>query len=398
MIKGKQSWTVTNIMKMYKDKKVLSFDHPIQRKSEAWSVLQKSLLIHSMLSGYPVPNIYVLREDSELLDEKKKPIYNFSVLDGKQRLTNVLSYLEGDYPLSDNIPNVTIEDEEYEISGKYFSDLDEAVRYELQRYKFEIFSFEQTTNDEVEEIFFRLNNATPLTKSQVSKAKIGTEMATLINELLASKFYAESCSFSKGQIKNSDDQKTLLLGMMLLDYLAGSYEMKDFSENTLLEYSEHVKNTYTEEQKNTLVSCIEYLTDAFPKKDKQLRKITIPMLMVMANVSMEHEIKPMYFRQWFECFTVEDNEQELYKRFCSSGSTKLEKIKGRLAVITNSFCEFQEIEAPEYLINIVEEVYSKLEDSDEEDDTFNDNLIITEEETNNTDTDTEAENNMPALN
>ena len=113
-------------------------------------------MIHSILASFPIPNIYVLREDSELVDEKGKAIYNFSVLDGKQRLTNVIAYLNGEYPLTDKIPDVTIEDETYSIAGKYFVDLDEAVRYELQRFKFEIYTFEDCTTDDVEEIFFRL--------------------------------------------------------------------------------------------------------------------------------------------------------------------------------------------------------------------------------------------------
>lgn len=115
MIKGKQNWTVANIKKMYEDKKVLSFDHPIQRKSEMWTQEQRSLLIHSILASFPIPNIYVLREDSEQVDEKGKAIYNFSVLDGKQRLTNVIAYLNGEYPLTDNIPDVTIEDKATKI-------------------------------------------------------------------------------------------------------------------------------------------------------------------------------------------------------------------------------------------------------------------------------------------
>ena len=69
MNKTKLSWTVANIDKMSEEKKVLSFEHPIQRKSEQWSDRQKSLLIHSMLANYPVPNIYVLREDSQELEE-----------------------------------------------------------------------------------------------------------------------------------------------------------------------------------------------------------------------------------------------------------------------------------------------------------------------------------------
>ena len=128
MNRTKLSWTVANIEKMHKDKKVLSFDHPIQRKSEIWTNAQKSLLIHSMLANYPVPNIYVLREDSEQVDEKKKPIFNYYVMDGKQRLTSTLSYIWGDFPLDDNIPNIIVEDTEYPIAGKYFCDLEEPVQ------------------------------------------------------------------------------------------------------------------------------------------------------------------------------------------------------------------------------------------------------------------------------
>ena len=104
MNKTKLTWTGANIEKMSEEKKVLSFEHPIQRKSEQWSDRQKSLLIHSMLANYPVPNIYVLREDSQELDEKNKPICNYVVMDGKQRLTSVLSYIWGECPLDENIP------------------------------------------------------------------------------------------------------------------------------------------------------------------------------------------------------------------------------------------------------------------------------------------------------
>ena len=76
MNKTKLSWSVANIEKMYDEKKALSFEQPIQRKSEQWSNQQKSLLIHSMLANYPVPNIYVLRKDSREVDSKNKPIFN----------------------------------------------------------------------------------------------------------------------------------------------------------------------------------------------------------------------------------------------------------------------------------------------------------------------------------
>lgn len=361
MNRTKLLWTVANIEKMHKDKKVLSFDHQIQRKSEIWSNAQKSLLIHSMLANYPVPNIYVLREDSEQVDEKKKPIFNYYVMDGKQRLTSTLSYIWGDFPLDDNIPDIIVEDTEYQIAGKYFCDLEEPVQYEIRRYKFEIIAFEDCSNREIEEIFFRLNNSTALTKSQIAKAKIGVELAGMVNQMLGSRFFTTSCNFTGAQLKASDDQRCLLQGMMLLDtnYVA-NFELKDFSENSILEYSESIRENYSDRQSNMLKSAIEYLTDAFPEKNKQLRKINIPILMYLADVAMDAEIKPMLFRQWFEFFTNEDELFEDYKMFCSTGSTKYEKIMGRLGIMTKSFCLHHEIEIPEELKDTVSTVEEKV--------------------------------------
>lgn len=375
MNKTKLAWTVGNIERMHEEKKVLSFEHPIQRKSEQWSDKQKSLLLHSMLANYPVPNIYVLREDSQELDEKNKPIFNYFVMDGKQRLTSVLSYIWGEFPLDENIPSITIEDVEYQIAGKYFCDLEEPVQYEIKRYKFEIIAFEECSNREIEEIFFRLNNSTPLTKSQVAKAKVGVEIAELINELLTTKFFTTSCNFSKAQLKASDDQKVLIQGMMLLDTNnVSDFELKDFSENSILEYSESIREKYSDKQCNILKSAIQYLTDAFPEKNKQLRKISIPMLVYLADAAMDKEIKPMYFRQWYEYFTQEDELMEVYKTFCSSGSTKLEKIKGRMAVMTESFCNYLELEIPEELKDLVDEVKEKLAAKEESEEVLSDGV------------------------
>lgn len=382
MNKTKLSWTMANIEKMHDEKKILSFEHPIQRKSEQWNNQQKSLLIHSMLANYPVPNIYVLREDSQEVDAKNKPIFNYFVMDGKQRLTSVLSFMWGEFPLEDNIPNIFIEDEEYEIAGKYYCDLDEPVRYEIARFKFEIIAFEDCTDKEIEEIFFRLNNSTPLTKSQVAKAKIGVLLAEFINEVLTSKFFVNSCNFSKAQFKASDDQRSLIQSMMLLDtnYMNG-FELKDFSENSILEYSENIRETYTDKQKNTLKSAIQYLENAFPEKNKNIRKISIPMLVYLADVAEYDEIKPRFFRDWWTYFTEEDALFEVYKTFCSSGSTKLEKIKGRLAIMTKSFCTYFELDYPAELVDMIVEVEEKLAAKEEkaEDEVLEDGITPSEE-------------------
>lgn len=367
MIKGKQNWTVSNIKKMYESKQVLSFSNPIQRSSELWDIMQKSLLIHSMLANYPIPNIYVLREDSRQVDDKGKHIFIFSVIDGKQRLTNVLSFLRGEYALSDNVPDVTIEEETYSIAGKYFADLDEPVKYELQRYKFEIYSFEECSNDEVEEIFFRLNNATPLTKAQVAKAKVGTSNAIFINKLLGTRFMSESCNFSRAQRKNSDDQRVILQSAMLFDRNYKGMEITDLSEKSIMEYAESIKGNFSAQQENILLSAFEYLSDAFPPEiNKNLRKIVLPMVIYMADYALDKDVKGMYFRQWLDFFFSEDVLLEDFNQNCGSGSTKLVKVNARLAIMAMSFANYFETDVPEELAELVAEVKEQIAEKAEE--------------------------------
>lgn len=365
MIRNNISMTIKTLkaMKDNPSKDTIDFNSPIQRKSGMWDDKRKSLLIHSILQNsiYSVPTVY-FRKD--MVADKK---YQYSVIDGIQRITTVFDFIDNKFPLTE-VPPVVIEGTAYNVSGQYFSDLEQDCQQELIRFKLRIEAFEpedgdteEYVNNTIEEVFSRLNSAVPLTSAQLCKAKAGTDVAILLNELLTSHFFAESASFTKAQLKTSDDQRCLLQAMMLLDrnYVAG-FEFRDISETSLMEYAESIKGCYTDKQSNLLRSAVQYLTEAFPVKDKQLKKINIPMLIYLADVAEDAEIRPMLFRQWWEFFTEEDALFEDYKLFCSSGSTKLEKVNGRLAVMVKSFSAYHEIEIPEELKDMAAEVEEKI--------------------------------------
>ena len=365
MIRNNISMAIKTLkaMKDNPSKDTIDFNSPIQRKSGMWDGRRKSLLIHSILmsSIYAVPTVY-FRKD--MIADKK---YQYSVIDGIQRITTVFDFIDNKFPLEE-IPPVTLDGTTYDLSGKFFSDLEQDCQQEIIRFKLRIEAFEpedgdteEYVNNTIEEVFSRLNSAVPLTSAQLCKAKAGTDVAILLNELLSSHFFAESASFTKSQLKTSDDQRCLLQAMMLLDrnYVSG-FEMKDFSETSLMEYAESIKGCYTDRQSNLLRSTVQYLTDAFPVRDKNLKKINIPMLLYLADVAEDAEIRPILFRQWWEFFAEEDPLFEDYKMFCSSGSTKLEKVNGRLAVMVRSFSAYHEIEIPEELKELVTEVDAKI--------------------------------------
>lgn len=338
MIRTTLNWTVKNLKAMRDGKETLSFNHPIQRQSAQWTNEQQSLLIHSMLDNFPVPAVYIHKTESVEADAKGRHRYGYSVLDGKQRMTTVFSYIDGEFALADNTPSVTIEDTEYEIAGKYFDDLDEDVQQEILRFKFNIQAFEDVTDDIIEDIFFRLNNFTPLTKPQKAKPLMGVENSIFINEILSNRFFTEKCNFTKAQLKNSDDMCTLVQGMMLLDYKYRGYQFDTISADAVMQYSQYIKGNYPDECRCRLKRIVAFLENLFYIKEKNLRKINIPVLFLMVDKAMEQGISGTNFRRWYYDFF--ENHKEEYNQYCSSGSIKKEKTLGRIEVMTRCFDDY----------------------------------------------------------
>lgn len=347
MIKTTLNWTVKNLKSMYDGKHTLQMDHVIQRQSGQWDGdrLKKSLLIHSILANYPVPPVYCLKE---AISDKD---YSYSILDGKQRLTTTFDFIDGRYPLDTETPAVIIDDTVYELGGKYFTDLDIECQQELLRFKFTIYGFEDADDDLIEEIFFRLNNSTPLSKPQKAMPLCGVENAKFIKSILSDRFFSEICQFSALQRRKSDDMCTLLQGMMLLDNRYEGYEFTSISADEIMRYAASIKNNYSEEQKNRLYDIIDYLEKVFPEKDKLLKKINIPIVMLAADTAMGdgydslknlYRVGPMYFRQWFSYFFAECYED--YKQYCSSGSIKKEKTLKRIEIMETSLSDYFELE------------------------------------------------------
>lgn len=338
MIKTTINWTVKNLKAMFDEKDTLSFDHPIQRQSSQWDNEQQSLLIHSMLANFPVPNIYVHKTESVEVDAKGKHTYHYSVLDGKQRMTTTFSFINGEYALAETIPDIEIEGVTYSIAGKYFEDLDEDVQQEILRFRFNIVAFEDVTNEDIEEIFFRLNNSTPLTKPQKARPLMGVDNSIFINDLLACRFFTEKCSFSKMQLKKSDDMCTLLQGMMLLDNKYRDYQFESISADEVMVYSQYIKNNYPDECRDRLKRIVGFLDNVFYIKDKNLKKINIPVIFLIADEALQRGITGINFRRWFTAFF--DEHKDEYNQFCSSGSIKKEKTLGRISVMQKYFEEY----------------------------------------------------------
>ena len=105
-----------------------------------------------------------------------------------------------------------------------------------------------------------------------------------------------------------------------------------------MNYSQYIKNNYPDECKDRLKRIIGFLNNVFYMKDKNLKKVNIPILFLIADKALAESITGTNFRRWYNSF-FEEHKKE-YNLYCSSGSIKKEKTLGRIEIMTRYFDEY----------------------------------------------------------
>ena len=215
-------YTVYQTISMVKNG-TLELTNAIQRPAGQWNNQAKGLLIDSLLVGYPVPPIYAITTDRFIVKKgRKKPIY--SLLDGQQRITTINDYANDRFALNKDLTPIDIDDESFDISGKKFSELPEPVKQNLFAVALTYTFVDDLSNEEIEEMFYRLNSGKPLSAIQRAKAKLGIETIKLLDSLINHPLM-QTLPFTKAQIKNSDNLK-LVIELFALNTKLGEHSLR----------------------------------------------------------------------------------------------------------------------------------------------------------------------------
>lgn len=354
MIRNKATFKVRELKKMLNNN-TLEWNESIQRCAGVWKPKQKSDLIHSMLEKYYIPSLCLLRTIIPATEEGKKDTSVYSVLDGKQRLSVVFSFIDGDFKLHKTFPLIEKDGEVYDFAGKKFEELPKEFQDDINNYVFEIASLEECTEEEKELLFFRLNDGTPLTKVQKSRATMGGDVAGFLNKLLECQFF-EYCNLTTLQKTREDSLTALLQGMMLID---DSYEWNDLGAAEVSKYSEYLKNNCSLLLQVKINETLKLLSHTLSKKNKSLKRINIPIVIKVTYEAIQYNgMGPAGLSDWFEKFFAEDSKYaNAYKEYCGEGSVSKEKVLGRINVAVNSLTEIL-----------------KLKDENKSDDIFNERV------------------------
>jgi hypothetical protein len=153
--------TIANFYEAFQLKKY-NFEPDYQRKS-IWTEEKQSFLINSIVKNFPIPPIFL---HQQIDDDTGKTKYD--VIDGKQRLSAIIAFLENKIVISD-------EEEESDIAGLYFKDLDNdpytEIKKRIWRYSLSIEYVDTGDQNVIDSIFDRLNrNGEPLTGQELRNA------------------------------------------------------------------------------------------------------------------------------------------------------------------------------------------------------------------------------------
>ena len=298
----------------------ISFEHKLQRPVGQWNGKMKSLLIHSLLSGFPVNPIYIVNEDNTLY-----------TLDGSQRTSTCIDYLNDKFSLSKDTPSVTIISKEngetvakeYEIARKKFSKLDEEVQSTLLSCNLEFCTISDYTDLEVKEMFRRQNTSKPLSGKLLRIVHESDAFSEAVYSLANHPFMGKLVTPT--QRKNGTDRDLIIQTLMLIC----TNQERDFTSFRTKDI-----DAFVIDHANESLEKVDVLREAMNSFDEAFEKIKVPVTSISVILYSGYRIKKdkKSFSKLVELVNeflngYENNEE--YKQYVQSGTSSSENVRGR---------------------------------------------------------------------
>jgi hypothetical protein len=281
---------------------------PDYQRGVVWSKAQKQFLIDSIFRDLDIPKLYIREIDDDF--------YEWEIIDGQQRLTAIYEFFNDKFALAKDADD--IEDagrkgtKVYDIKGKNFAGLDEDMKDAFESYELDAVLLRESTIEEVEEMFLRLQNGTSLNAAEKRNAMKG-KMKEFVRQLARHEFF-NNCGF-----KNHRFAYDLVAAQMVRVAMQGkpcgvnTPELKKMYENN---ENFDINGELAKQIRKTL----DFMIKAFPEKTPELTKLTALSLYaifmyLMKNYDIKNRLNEI--SDWFikfETWRKEDEKRPLDER------------------------------------------------------------------------------------
>ena len=328
-------------MKRYSDSKPISSvvrreektdPKPEYQRSPVWSKKQKQLLIDTILRDLDIPKFY--------LRALKDSPYDWEVVDGQQRLRTIWEFRKGEYKIAKDADPIG----SIEIANLSYGDLPEDLKDRFDSYALDIVVLEDAMQDEVEEMFLRLQNGSTLKAAEKRNALPG-QMKHFIRDLSGHEFF-KKCGFENKRFEF--DQ--VAAQCMLLEMSGEPRNIKNSDLEKM--YSDNQEFDKESAEAKKINRVLNFLSKAFSEKTPELKRFNVVSLYFLASMLLEKYAASDYaekFSSWFLNFENKrssdlekpederDPEMVAYQNFTSHSTDAVESLEYRHKILSRDF-------------------------------------------------------------
>lgn len=256
------SITISNFYEQYQLHKY-RLDPPYQRDYNVWDMDQKSFLLDTIFKNFPIPPIFL-----EQKINSDTGITNYDVIDGKQRLSTIVGFIDNEIPLPAEFGKDAYGD--HKLDGLCFEAIktkaktDEDVKSYVADFWAYSISIEYIENPDykiVDNIFDRLNregshlNAQELRKAQYYDTLLYNDIISFRNDNYMSKLTAK---LNKNRMEDVSFLTELYIMTIKNDIFDGNESKIDAVFSNIEETYDEIQSANTKEKFNKIKDLLEH--------------------------------------------------------------------------------------------------------------------------------------------
>jgi len=219
---------------------------PQYQRGDAWDDKNRALLIDSILGNFDIPKIY-------LRHAKNIGTFDYEVADGQQRLKALWQFFD------DKLVLQGMSEGNAHFNGRVFSDFTENEKQQITNYELVTTVVYNATNDEVRELFRRLQLGVRLNPAEIRNS-MASALGTAIRAMAITHSFFKNSPFSTSRYKSDD----MLAHAFAVVIYKRTRDMKapDLKE-MYIEYSKTVDSRATKKV-NEILSFLDRVQHAEP--------------------------------------------------------------------------------------------------------------------------------------
>ncbi|MBA7509711.1 hypothetical protein ES705_01675 [subsurface metagenome] len=312
-------------------------DRTYQRESGTWKKADEQYFIDTILRGFGMPPIFLHKKNG-----------NHFIVDGQQRLYSIWKFKDEKLELSDKYSDDVINDRKNKEknNGKgalKYSELHKDWQDRIDSYPLPIIYLENYDDEEIRDLFRRLQHGKPLIPGEILNAYPG-DIILAMRDLSENRFFTNVVPIKAKRYKHYH----IAAQLMFLE----SEGIKDISPYYIYNFFEKNRNLNKNSKVYSKVNkVLNYLTDTFQTKTPEIKKpgwiITLYLLAsnLLENYAMDNQKNN--FKEFFTKFCQEvtkslisgDKELIDFNFAISKGTTSQSNIKLRYNLILKRFLD-----------------------------------------------------------